>query len=100
MRLKHLAQVDRRLLRHEMIPAAGKVYSLIERHTQWIQKGKARPNAKLGHRFLVATDQHDLVQDYIVLIGGPEVEQSPPSPTGCSTATVPVVSPVSASTKA
>jgi hypothetical protein len=78
MLLKHLDLVDRRLLRHETIPAAEKVYSLFEPHTEWIQKGKARPNVELGHRFLVATDQHELVQDYAVLIGGAEVDQSLP----------------------
>jgi hypothetical protein len=78
MLLKHLDLVDRRLLRHETIPAAEKVYSLFEPHTEWIQKGKARPNVELGHRFLVATDQHELVQDYAVLLGEAEVDQSIP----------------------
>lgn len=78
MLLKHLDLVERRLLRHEKIPAAEKVYSLFEPHTEWIQKGKARPNVELGHRFLVATDQHELVQDYAVLLGGAEVDQSLP----------------------
>ena len=75
---KHLDLVERRLLQHETIPAAEKVYSLFEPHTEWIQKGKARPNVELGHRFLVATDQHELVQDYTVLLGEAEVDQSIP----------------------
>lgn len=75
---KHLDLVERRLLRNEKIPAAEKVYSLFEPHTEWIQKGKARPNVELGHRFLVATDQHELVQDYAVLTGGAEVDQGIP----------------------
>lgn len=74
MLLKHLDLVERRLLRGETIPTAEKVYSLFEPHTEWIQKGKARPNVELGHRFLVATDQHELVQDYAVLHGGAEVD--------------------------
>ena len=74
MLVKHLDLVDRRLLRHETIPAAEKVYSLFEPHTEWIQKGKARPNVELGHRLLVATDQHELVQDYAALRGGAEVD--------------------------
>lgn len=78
MPVKHLDRVERRLLRHETIPAAGKVYSLFEPPTEWIQKGKARPNVGLGHRFLVATDQHGLVQDYAVLVGGAELGQSIP----------------------
>lgn len=76
--VKHLDLVERRLLRHETIPAAEKVYSLFEPHTEWIQKGKARPNVELGHRLLVAADQHELVQDYAVLAGGAEVDHSVP----------------------
>ena len=41
---KHLDLVERRLLREEKIPAAEKVFSLFEPHTEWIQKGKQRPN--------------------------------------------------------
>jgi hypothetical protein len=75
---KHLDLVERRLLLGEKIPAAEKVFSLFEPHTEWIQKGKARPNVELGHRLLVATDQHELIQDYAVLQGAAEVDQSVP----------------------
>ena len=78
MLAKHLDLVERRLLRHETIPAAEKVYSLFEPHTEWIQKGKTRPNVELGRRLLVALDQNELVQDYAVLSGGAEVDQSVP----------------------
>ena len=73
---KHLDLVERRLLKEETIPAAEKVYSLFEPHTEWIQKGKQRPNVELGHRLLVATDQNGLVQDYDVPVGGVDVDQS------------------------
>jgi IS5 family transposase len=75
---KHLDLVQRRLLREEKIPAAEKVFSLFESHTEWIQKGKQRPNVELGHRLLIATDQHELVQDYDVPVGGADVDQSVP----------------------
>jgi hypothetical protein len=75
---KHLDLVERRLLREEKIPAAEKLFSLFEPHTEWIQKGKQRPNVELGHRLLLATDQHELVQDYAVPVGGADVEQSLP----------------------
>jgi IS5 family transposase len=75
---KHLDLVERRLLKEETIPAAEKVFSLFEPHTEWIQKGKQRPNVELGHRLLVATDQHGLVQDYDVPVGGVDVDQSVP----------------------
>jgi hypothetical protein len=84
---KHLDLVERRLLNEETIPAAEKVFSLFESfdpealdgpHTEWIQKGKQRPQVELGHRFLIATDQHELVQDYDVPVDGADVDQSVP----------------------
>ena len=78
MLVKHLDLVERRLLRDETIPAAEKIFSLFEPHTEWIQKGKQRPNVELGHRLLIATDQHELIQDYAVLQGTAEVDQSVP----------------------
>jgi hypothetical protein len=75
---KQLDLVERRLLREETIPAHEKVFSLFEPHTEWIQKGKQRPNVELGHKLLIATDQHQLIQDYAVLQGAAEVDQSLP----------------------
>ena len=75
---KHLDLVERRLLKEEKIPAHEKVFSLFEPHTEWIQKGKQRPNVELGHRLLIATDQHQLIQDYDVPVGGADVDQSVP----------------------
>ena len=43
--LKHavqqINQIDRRLLKGEMIPHNEKVFSIFEPHTRWISKGKA-----------------------------------------------------------
>jgi hypothetical protein len=75
---KHLDLVARRLLNEETIPAHEKVFSLFEPHTEWIQKGKPRPNVELGHKLLLATDQNQLIQDYAVLLGAAEVDQSIP----------------------
>ena len=75
---KHLDLVQRRLLQEETIPATEKIFSLFEPHTEWIQKGKQRPNVELGHRLLIATDQHQLIQDYDVPVGGVDVNQSVP----------------------
>lgn len=75
---KHLDLVERRLLKEETIPSHEKVFSLFEPHTEWIQKGKQRPNVELGHRLLVATDQQQLIQDYAVLLREAEVDQSIP----------------------
>lgn len=78
MLAKHLDLVARRLLHGETIPAHEKVFSLFEPHTEWIQKGKPRPNVELGHKLLLATDQHQLIQDYAVLLNAAEVDQSIP----------------------
>lgn len=75
---KHLDMVERRLLKEEIIPVHEKVFSLFEPHTEWIQKGKQRPSVELGHRLLIATDQHQLIQDYAVPVGQAEVDQSVP----------------------
>lgn len=76
MLAKHLDLVERRLLKAETIPASEKVFSLFEPHTEWIQKGKPRPNVELGHRLLIATDQHQLIQDYDVAAGVADVDRS------------------------
>jgi hypothetical protein len=73
---KHLDLVERRLLNEETIPPHEKVFSLFEPHTEWIQKGKQRPNVELGHRLLIATDQHQLIQDYAVAVGVADVDRS------------------------
>jgi transposase, IS5 family len=73
---KHLDLVERRLLKGETIAAAEKVFSVFEPHTEWIQKGKQRPNVELGHRLLIGTDQHQLIQDYDIPVGGVDVDQS------------------------
>ena len=80
MLVKHLDLVQRRLLNEEKIPASEKLFSLFEPHTEWIQKGKQRPNVELGHRLLVAGDQHQLIQDYAVLLQEAEVDQRIPVP--------------------
>ena len=74
---KHLDLVDRRLLQGQKIPAAEKVHSLFEPHTEWIAKGKLHPSVELGHRLLIATDQHGLIQDYASPTGA-DVDQSVP----------------------
>jgi hypothetical protein len=61
---KHVDLVDRRLFQGEVIPTGEKLYSLFEPHTEWLTKGKLHPPVELGHRLLVATDQHQLIQDY------------------------------------
>jgi transposase, IS5 family len=74
---KHLDLVDRRLLQGQVIPTAEKLYSLFEPHTEWLTKGKLHPPVELGHRLLVATDQHQIIHDYEGPVGV-DVDQSVP----------------------
>ena len=69
MLAKHLDLVERRLLIEETIPSHEKVFSHFEPHTEWIQKGRQRPDVEPGHRPLIATDQNRLIQDYDVAAG-------------------------------
>ena len=73
---KHLDLVERRLWNGETIPSHEKLFSIFEPHTEWIQKGKQRPNVELGHKLLIATDKNQLIHDYRVLIQETEVDQS------------------------
>ena len=78
MLAKHLDLVERRLLREETIPSHEKVFSLFKPHTEWIQKGKQRPNVELGHRLLIATGADQLIHDCDVPVGAAEVDRSVP----------------------
>ena len=75
---KQIDLVDRRLLQGQVIAAGEKIHSFFEPETEWINKGKKHPAVELGHRLVIATDQHELVQGYRVPVGGVDVEQSIP----------------------
>lgn len=64
---KHIDLVDRRLLKGENIPHQEKLFSIFETYTEWITKGKSRPNVELGKKLLVSTDQYNLIVDYQVM---------------------------------
>jgi len=73
--IKHIALIFRRLINGESIPAEDKIYSRFEQKTEWVSKGKGRPNIELGHRLLIATDQYSLIQDYKIMSGGDEAAE-------------------------
>jgi len=66
---QHIDLLDRRVLQGQTIPAAEKVYSLFEPHTEWINQGEAHVGVELGHRILLATEQNQLIIDYRVPAG-------------------------------
>jgi hypothetical protein len=61
---KHMDLVDRRLLKGEKIPERDKMFSIFEPYTEWITKGKLRPNVELGKKLNITTDQYHLIVDY------------------------------------
>ena len=64
---KHIDLVYRRLIKGEKIPAQEKIFSIFETYTEWITKGKLRPNVELGKKLLITTDQYGLIVDYHVV---------------------------------
>ena len=64
MIVKHIDLVNRRLILKETIPASEKIYSIFETYTEWITKGKMRPNVELGKRVNITTDQFHLIIDW------------------------------------
>lgn len=64
---KHIDLVDRRILQGEKIPHEEKLFSIFETYTEWVKKGKTRPNVELGKKLAITTDQFDLIVDYQLL---------------------------------
>lgn len=64
---KHIGLVDRRLLQGELIPHEEKMFSIFEQYTEWVTKGKSRPNVELGKRLAITTDQYHLIVDYQIM---------------------------------
>ena len=75
---KFTDQIERRLLKKEVIPASEKIYSIFEEHTEWITKGKLHKKVELGHLLLITTDQHQLIVDYKVMEGEKDAAQIEP----------------------
>lgn len=64
---KHIDLVERRLINGEKIPHEEKIFSLFEQYTEWITKGKTRPNVELGKKLSITTDQYGLIIDYQIM---------------------------------
>jgi hypothetical protein len=75
---KHINLIDRRLLKGQTIPSAEKVFSIFEPHTEWISKGKQNKKVELGHKILLATDQHHFILHHQVVEGKADVELTVP----------------------
>jgi len=61
---KHVDLIERRVFKGETIPHNEKLFSVFETYTEWIKKGKSRPNVELGKKLNITTDQYNLIIDY------------------------------------
>ena len=64
---KHIDLVYRRIIQGEKIPHEEKLFSIFEEYTEWINKGKQRPNVELGKKLSITTDQYGLIIDYVIM---------------------------------
>lgn len=64
---KHIDLLERRVIKEEDIPHSEKMFSIFEDYTEWITKGKMRPNVELGKKVAITTDQYHLIIDYRIM---------------------------------
>jgi len=64
---KHVDLVERRILKGEKILHEEKLFSIFETYTEWVKKGKSRPNVELGKKLNITTDQYNLIIDYQIM---------------------------------
>jgi hypothetical protein len=64
---KHIDLVERRIMKGEQIPHEDKMFSIFEPYTEWITKGKLRPNVELGKKLAITTDRWGLILDYQIM---------------------------------
>ena len=60
-------QIWRRVLNDEVIPHEEKVFSIFERHTEWINKGKFGVTSELGLSVCVLEEQHGFILHHLVM---------------------------------
>jgi len=64
-------QSERRIFGGESVPAAQKLYSIFETHTDMIKRGKVYKPVEFGHKVLLVESRIGLITDYRVLDGNP-----------------------------
>ncbi len=64
---KHIDLLERRIIKGEEIPHNEKMFSIFEQYTEWVTKGKLRPNVELGKKTTITTDHFNLIVDYQVM---------------------------------
>ena len=64
---KGMDQTERRVFQGESVPAAEKVYSIFEEHTERLIRGKAGKPVEFGHKILLAQSGEKFITHYQVL---------------------------------
>jgi IS5 family transposase len=64
---RQIDQIIRRVFKGEVIPHWEKIFSVFERHTKWIVKGKAGIFVELGVPVAILKDQHGFILNYQVM---------------------------------
>ena len=67
MMVKHIDLVERRIIKGETILHSEKLFSIFETYTEWVTKGKQRPNVELGKKVSITTDQYNLIIDHQIM---------------------------------
>jgi hypothetical protein len=65
--VRQIDQTNRRVSAGEVIPHAGKVFSIFEPHTEWVSKGKAGVPVELGLKVCILEDQHQFILHHQVM---------------------------------
>lgn len=66
--VRQIDQIERRKFKLEVIPHQEKVFSLFQRHTEWIVKGKSGVLQELGLNVCVLVDQHQFILHHHVMV--------------------------------
>ena len=64
---RQINQIERRVLRDEIIPHGEKVFSIFEPHTEWIVKGKVGVPVELGLKVCVFEDSYQFILHHRVM---------------------------------
>ena len=60
-------QIKRRVMNGQTIPQNEKIFSIFERHTEWISKGKAGVPVELGLKVCIVKDQYGFILHHHVM---------------------------------
>lgn len=64
---RQVDQIERRILKGEVIPHSEKVFSIFEDHTEWVSKGKAGVPVELGVRVCIIEDQYQFILNHKIM---------------------------------